>query len=156
FLVDKYLSERRTEDAEEILKLKVANNPKQPDFLIELARFYALGSRQAAMTATLQRLIDNSTEFPDGRLRVGDFYASLGKFDEAIEQYREGVRSDPKNDLLFGRRLSRALAAQRKYDEALQQAEETLKAHPDADARLDRALIWLDQGKPENLTPAIN
>src|ERR1700722_11269475 len=156
FLLGQYRAANKSQDAEDILKLKAANNPKQEDFLLQLARYYAISSKPAEMTATLQRILDHSSDFPDGRLHVGDFYSLLGKVDDAVRLYQEGLAAKPKDPGLYRKRLVRALAVQRKFPEALQQLDTILKADPDdQESKLARAEIWLDQGKPENLDPAI-
>jgi len=156
FLYEQYRAVGKTDDAESILKLKVANNPGKADFILELARYYAAASRPAEMKATLQRMLDRSADFPDSRMRVGDFYNSLGKLDEAARLYQEGLGASPKDPSSWRKRLIRLLAAQRKFPEALQQLDAILKARPDdPESKLSRAQIWLEEGKPEHLDPAI-
>jgi tetratricopeptide (TPR) repeat protein len=156
FLFEQYEAAKRTQEAEDILLLKVANNPKQADYILELARYYAVASKPAEMSATLQKLLDNPADFPDSRMRVGNFYESLGKPDEALRMFQEGVKVDPKHAVEYQKRMVQVLAGQRKFAEAIQQLNEVLKAHPDdRESKLARALIWLDEGKPENLDPAI-
>ena len=156
FLFQQYQAAHRTQDAEDILKLKAANNPKRVDFTLELARYYAATSRPADMQATLQKILDHPADFPDSRMRVGDFYAAIGKADEATRYYQEGLTAKPKDPAVYRKRLTRVLVTQRKLPEALQQVDAILKATPnDQETKLARALIWLEQGKPENLDPAI-
>jgi tetratricopeptide (TPR) repeat protein len=156
FLYEQYRAAGKRDDAENILKLKVANNPGQADFILELARYYAAASKPAEMQATLQRMLDRSADFPDSRMRVGDFYSSLGKLDQAARLYQEGLAASPKNPVSWRKRLIPLLAAQRKFPEALQQVDTLLKARPDdPESKLVRAQIWLEEGKPENLDPAI-
>jgi tetratricopeptide (TPR) repeat protein len=155
-LFEQYHAAHKEQDAEDILKLKVANNPKQGDFLLELARYYAATSKAAEMNATLQRMLDHSPDFPNSRMRVGDFYSSLGRLDEAARLYQEGLAAKPKDPSSYRKRLVRLLAAQRKFPEALQQVDAILKAVPgDQESKLAQAGIWIEEGKPENLDPAI-
>ncbi len=156
FLYQQYHSSGMAAEAENTLKLKVANNPRQADFILELARYYAAAQKPAEVTATLQKLLDRPADFPDGQLSAGDFYASVGKPDDALRLYQAGLQSQPKNSKAYRKRMAAILSAQRKWPDALQQLNIVLKSTPDdSEAKLTRALVWLHEGKPENLDPAI-
>ncbi len=156
FLFEQYQGAHRTQDSEDILKLKVANNPNRVDFLLALARYYAVTSKPAEMDSTLRRVLDHPADFPNSQLIVGDFYSSLGKLDEAARLYQEGLRGSPKDQSSYRKKLIRVLAAQRRFPEALRETDVIVKDSPgDPEAKLARALIWLQEGKPENLDPAI-
>jgi cytochrome c-type biogenesis protein CcmH/NrfG len=70
-----YMIDKRPDDAERILKLKVENNPKSPNYLLQLATHYALPAvnRRTDMDAVIRRMTDEK-QFPDGHLMAGDFY----------------------------------------------------------------------------------
>ena len=156
FLFEQYQLAGKPADSENILKLKVENNPKQAAYLLELARYYAASQNANAVNATIAKLVANKTDFPDGRLMAGDFYGSVGRPEEALEQYQQGLAASPKDALPYRRRIARVLATQKKWPEALVQLEAILKEKPDdQDAKLNRALVWLGEGKQENLDPAI-
>jgi tetratricopeptide (TPR) repeat protein len=156
FLFSEYQRSAKVVQAENTLKLKLANNPKDAGAFLELARYYVATQRPADMTATLQRLVSDSANFPEGRAIAGDFYASLGNADEALAQYSEGLRSSTSNKNLYRRAMARILGSQKKWPETLQQVEAILKDKPDdQEAKLMRAVIWLEEGKPEKLDAAI-
>jgi tetratricopeptide (TPR) repeat protein len=156
FLAEEYTASGQTAEAENILKLKVSNNPKQAAFILELARFYAAAQKPPEVKATVQKLLDDHADFPDGRLLAGDFYNSVGRPAEALMEYQQGTQAKPKDESPYQKRIANILAGQRKWAEALQELNATLKNKPDdQEAKLARALIWLDEGKPENLDPAI-
>lgn len=156
FLFEQYRLGGKTADAENILKLKVSNNPKQAVAILELARFYAMSQNPAGVNGTIDKLLTDKTAFPDGRLIAGDFYGSVGRPQEALQQYQEGLQASPKDPLPYRRRIAGILTGQRKWPEALAQIEAILKEKPeDSDAKLNRAMIWLGEGKPQNLDPAI-
>jgi tetratricopeptide (TPR) repeat protein len=156
FLFEQYNSAGKKAEAENILKLKVENNPKQAAAILELARFYAAAQNANGVNSTIEKLISNKTDFPDGRLIAGDFYSGVGRPAEALDQYQHGLAADPKEQMKYRPRIARILAAQRKWPEALAQIDAILKEKPDdLDAKLNRALIWLGEGKRENLDPAI-
>jgi tetratricopeptide (TPR) repeat protein len=156
FLFEQYELAGKKTEAENILKQKAANNPKQSAPLLELARFYAVAQNAPAVNATIDRLVSDKTDFPEGQLMAGDFFTQVGRPQEALQHYRDGLNAKPKDDLAYRRRLARLLAAERKWPEALEQVDAILKEKSDdPDAKLNRALLWLNEGKPQNLDPAI-
>jgi tetratricopeptide (TPR) repeat protein len=156
FLFGLYQSSGKVIQAENALKLKLANNPKDRGAILELARYYAATRRPSDVASTLQRLLADSVTFPDGRAIAGDFYVGLGNPNEALAQYSQGLQSSSKNKNLYRKAMARILSAQRKWPEASEQVDAILKEKPDdQEGKLMRALIWLDEGKPEKLDLAM-
>jgi len=156
FLFEQYRIAEKEDAAENILRLKVANNPRQIAFIVELARYYATRQKAPEVDATIARLTANPTDFHDARLIAGDFYVSVGKADLALQQFEAGSAAASANKSVYRKRMAPILAAEKKWPEAYQQIEAILKDKPDDDeAKLMRALAWLDEGKPENLDRAI-
>jgi tetratricopeptide (TPR) repeat protein len=150
-----YLSMKRGAEAEGILKLKAANNPKNDAFVLQLARHYASAGNSAEMNATLQRLLNDPKDFPKANLLVGDFYAALRKWDQAFAHFEEGARSNPKEKLVYQQRMTGALMAQGKNTEAAQLVELILKDQPkNTEAHRVRAVLRLQTGKPDNIAAA--
>ncbi len=155
FLYSRYIASGNQGEAEAVLKLKAANNPKEAGPLLELARYYSAAKKPAEMATTIQQLVDRSADFPEGRREAGDFYALVGQPDEALKQYEQGL-AHAKDPSIYRKRMVRVQVAQRKWPAALEQLEVILKAKPDdGEAKLVRALVWLDEGKPEHLDAAI-
>src|SRR5579862_1736014 len=78
-----YARENRLDDAEQLLRLKVENNPKNPNFLLQLASHEFLAKKRTEMDAIMQKLVDEK-QFPEGHLLAGDFYFfRLREFDHA-------------------------------------------------------------------------
>lgn len=156
FLYAQYRAAGKLDEAEGVLKLKVANNPKQADYIVGLSRHYAAARKTAEMNTAIQQLANRPSEFPNGRALAGDFYASINQPDQALEQYRQGLTANPKESALYRKRIVRMLVLQRKWPEAEEQLSMVLKDQPaDSESKLVRALVWLDEGKQENLDPAI-
>jgi tetratricopeptide (TPR) repeat protein len=159
YLFQQYAQAGNAEDAENILKLKVSNNPKEAAYILELGRYYTSVKRPADVAATLKLLTDNRADFPNGRLLAGDFYAAAGAPDLALPQYEAGLQtaSNNKNEKnVYRKRMAALLAAQRKWPDVYKQLQECLKLSPDdQEAKLMRAVAWLEEGKPENLDPAV-
>ena len=151
-----YASAKRVTDAENVLKLKVVNNPSEAGPLLELAAFYASASREADMKGVVQRMVDASGTFPDARLQVGDLYGRLQRWDDALHQYEEGARADSKQRIAWLRKIADVRLAQGKNDEAGQVVDEILKQVPgDPSARGVKASLLIATGKPDNVDKAV-
>ena len=155
-LYRQYISTNRSADAENILKTKIANNPTEATYLLQLARHYASVRNSAEMNNTLQRLLNDPKSAPKVRLQAGDFYAGIGQWDQAFQQFEQGARENPKEKLVYQKRITDALLALRKNTEAAQTVELILKEQPsDGDARRIRATLLLKTGGPENVAKAM-
>ena len=152
-----YQSENRPIDAESILRKKASNNPDNINDALELAMFYAAAGKRDQMTATLQSVLDDPKRFPDARLRVGDFYGALHDWPEALRQYEEGAKTDPKAKIAYLKRISDAWLAQGKGDQAANVIADILKESPNDDsAKAVNASLLLKTRKPENVQAAVN
>jgi tetratricopeptide (TPR) repeat protein len=151
-----YYNANRLADAENILKLKVANNPKQAGYLVQLAGHYARVQKPAEEKAALQKLLDDPKDFPDGQLRAGDFYLAEKDYPEALRHYEAAERNDPKNKAGVDKRALAAMLAASKYDDASHLADQILKTQPkDEVAVRMRADLLIDTEKPENAQRAL-
>ncbi len=153
-----YYRKDRPADAENVLKAKIANNPKQAEYAMQLARYYSERQNPAQMKAVLQRLLDNPKDFPDARLWVGDFYMGQRDYPEAIRFYEEGARSSPdaNRKSVYQNKALLALLAQGKRNEAFRLTEQILQANPNDDNALRlRADLMLDTGNRENIDAAL-
>jgi tetratricopeptide (TPR) repeat protein len=156
-LLQRYLAAKRFGDGENILVRKVANNPQVASYRVQLARFYANQDKPAQMTSALQPLLDHPNEFPQGHLQVGDYYNSLGKREEALRQFQEGARLNPKERIVYEKRLADTFLAIGNREEATKLVDQILRELPsDLDARMFRASLLLDAGSKENLISALS
>ena len=150
-----YMAGKRTDEAEKVIASKVANNPKHPEFLLQQAVHYARVQKPELVKTTIQRLLDNPSDFPMGYLQAGNFYASLGDFDESLRLFEEGAKRNPKDKISYWKRTTSVLLAQEKKAEAAQMVENILKESPkDAESLRMRAVLLLDTRKPENIEKA--
>ena len=69
------LTGKHIEDAEKILQSKVANNPKQTEYALQLALHYARAQKRTEMAAVLRSLLDKPADHPLAYLQAGNFYA---------------------------------------------------------------------------------
>ncbi len=155
-LLQHYVRTNRPDQAEGILKLKVANHPRQSWPLIQLASFYARASRREDMQAALQQLTSNPKNFPDAYRRVGDFYLALREFDTAIRHYEQGVKADPKEATTLRLLMAEAMLAQGRRGDATRVVDQVLKEKPNHDvAKAMRASLLIDPAHPEQVRTAV-
>jgi tetratricopeptide (TPR) repeat protein len=152
-----YVASKNPQAAEDLLKLKVSNNPNRGDFVLQLAAFYAVEEKPEMVSSTIQVLIDRPAAFPNARLGIGDFYNSLGKPDEALKHYQAGVNANPKDTTPYRMRIIQILSSARKWPEAYAQADLLIKERPnDPEPKVAKASLWLDEARSENLDRAIS
>jgi tetratricopeptide (TPR) repeat protein len=152
-----YRSQNRLEDAENILRTKLKNNPLEINDAVELAMFYAAAGKRDQMTATLLRVLDDPKTFPDARLKVGDFYSALHDWPEAVRLYQEGAASNPKDKTTYLKRIADAWLAQGKGEQAAGVVGEILKERPNDDAaKAVNASLLLKTGKPDKVQAAVD
>jgi tetratricopeptide (TPR) repeat protein len=151
-----YRSQNRLADAENVLRSKVNNNPQEIDYALQLATFYASDGKRDQMTAVLKPLLSDTKTHPTAYLKVGDFYLALHDWPEAIRQYEEGSKANPKEKSIYLKRIADAWLLQGKGDQASSVMGEILKEHPKDDtATLVNAALLLKTGKPEKIQTAV-
>ena len=150
-----YIIDKRLDDAERILKLKVENNPKSSNYLIHLATHYLIVDRRADMDAVIRKLTDEK-QFPDGHLLAGDFYYTrLRQTELAKQQYEAGMAALPKDKALYQKRLVELYANSGNFAQANQLVDTLLKDNPkDSDAIAMHAALLLTSGKPDEVNQA--
>jgi len=155
FLYRQYMIEKRFDDAERIMKLKVENNPKSSNYLIHLATHYLIVDRRADMDAVIRKLTDEK-QFPDGHLLAGDFYYTrLRQTELAKQQYEAGMAALPKDKALYQKRLVELYANSGNFAQANQLVDTLLKDNPkDSDAIAMHAALLLTSGKPDEVNQA--
>ncbi len=93
-----------------------------------------------------------------GRRRgVGDFYLRLRDAAAAKNEYEQGIKSDPKDQALYQKRIVNTLLLEGKKDEARSTLGELAKSQPkDDDIQVAQAVMWIEGGKPADVDAAIN
>ena len=150
-----YVLDKRFDDAERILKLKVQNNPKSSSYMLQLAAHYLGVNRRPDMEAILRTLTDEK-QFPDGHLLAGDFYLlRLRDFELAKQQYEAGMAALPKDKEVYQKRLVELYASNGNFAQANQVVDTLLKQNPkDTDAIAMHATLLLTGGKKEQVDQA--
>ena len=152
-----YLQQRQPDRAEQVLKEKIANNPGQGVYLIQLAALYNGMNRKSDMTATLGRLTSDVKTYPNAHLLAGDYYLMVRDYDNAIQQYQQGEKDVPKEKTSYQKRIIEALSLQNKHDEASKVVADLLKQNPkDPEAIAMHAAILLQSGKQDQIKTVIS
>ena len=152
-----YMTDKKTAEAENIMKRKVENNPQQANFRVQLASHYLVTQQKAEFDKTIQALNDEK-QYPEGHLVAGDFYFYRTRdFDAARAQYEAGEKAFPKEQAIYQKRLVELLAGTGKNTEANQLLAALLKENPkDTDAIAMRAALMLTTGDAAQITQAVN
>ncbi len=150
------LRANRIEDAEALLKLKAANNPNDPAWLLQLAQHYYRFNRPADMQQALDRLLSNRKAYPMGPLQVARFYAAARDYDDAMKQLQEGARTDSEHKTDYQKEIAQVLVSQNRKDEAVRLLDRILKANPkDERAQAMRSALLIETGDPRQVQQAI-
>jgi len=156
-LYSQYMREGKTAEGEAILKEKVENNPKQPNFLLQLISHYVVAKQQGKMDEILARLT-NEKRFPEGHMLAGDFFFfRVHAFDLARNQYEMGMKAFPRDKLAYQKRIVELLATTGKNPDANALLNTILAENPkDSDAVAMRAALMLQTGNAEQISQAAN
>ena len=147
-----YMANHREGDAEQLLKNKIAANPGNVLFRLQLARYYLDARKEAEMSGVLKQVLNDAKDFPDGRLAVGDFYAANNRADDALAAFQSGAAQSGKQKAIYQLRSASLLAAMGKPEQALPIIADILKTDPhNFDARALRANIRLRSGSRADL-----
>jgi tetratricopeptide (TPR) repeat protein len=140
-----------------LLKQKVANNPTQAKYLIQLAGHYFFTGKRPEMEATINQLGDEK-KYPEGRLMAGDFYYfRLRDTDNAKAQFEAGIKAFPKAKATYQKRLVEVYVATGKNQQANDMLAAVLKDNPkDSDAIAMRASMMLTTGNRDQINMAAN
>ncbi len=142
-----YTSTNRPADAANILGRKVSGNPKQGEYVLQLASYYSLAHNKPEMDKAMQMFLANSGGATNVHLKAGDFYAATGDWNTALQQYNIGLSQDSTNKVEYKDRIARTLLFQDKKPEALNILNEVLAQDPsDKEALALRAGMLLTGG----------
>lgn len=145
-----YSISKRPVDAENILKNKVAANPKQAGYLLQLADHYRRAGKVPEMKATIATMLNDPKTFPKGLMFAGDFYNQRGDREQALQNYEQGAKAPSSDQLAYQKRAVATLTALGRSDEALSLTDEALRTHgKDPELHMTRALILLSQKKAD-------
>jgi len=152
-----YIGSNRMQEAEQLLKSKSQHNPGAVEPLLQLASHYGATQRASDMAATLDTVVTDSTKFPEGRLRVADFFMMRKQPEEAIKHYQAGISTVSSSNLAaYQKGLARAFVSLGKSGEAEAVFAEILKSNPsDVEAQAGKASLLLAANKKEEALPIL-
>ena len=155
-LFARYTLLKESSQAEAVLREKINNNPADSGAVLELAAFYAGASREQEMKAALQRMLDHPAGFVQVHLKVGDFYQGLRRWDEAVQQYEQGAEADPKEKILYLKKITNVRLAEGRGEQALRAVGEIRKQEPfDEGARAVQASLLLGSGNADKIKESV-
>ncbi len=151
-----YSNANRPADAEKALRSKADNNPRNPDYIVELATHYLLAGNTAEMKNALQRMLNDPKSFPNAQMRVGDFYVQQKKYEDAVRSYQDGAQAYPNQRVDYQKRAMAALLADAKYDDAKRLDDEILRNNPKDEVALRiKADLLINAGGVDNANAAL-
>ncbi len=147
----------RVAEAEDLLKSKVAGNPKNYLPLLQLAAHYQATNRPDDMKRMIESLVSNPRDFPAGRMEAGRFYARLRDYDTARRYFEEGAKNDQNNRARYQKAIADVLILQRRPREAQLILDDVIKQDAkDEEAKAIRAALRVETGDPGQIQLAIN
>ena len=144
-------SEGRLEEAEEIYRRILQNDPKQPHALHLLGVIAYQGGQGESAVQLISQAIALQGNIPDFHNNIGEAYRALGRHEEAITHYRRALALEPVNPGAACN-MGSALIAQGKIHDAIAAYKKALGFKPDfaeAKAKLGAALVRLPKDDPE-------
>jgi tetratricopeptide (TPR) repeat protein len=155
-LVAQYIKDKRTGEALDLMKSKVANLPTDPESRLQLAALYRDLKLEPEMSQTLQTILNDPKKFPRGHAYVGEFFASSGKWDDALREYEAGTRANSKDRAFYQKLSAKVLIVQGERKEAIDKLNQVVTGTPDDDdARAARAFLLRESNDPKQLDLAI-
>jgi len=146
-----YLGQKRTAEAETVLKSAIQNNPKDTQLRLTLAQYYFGTNKRTELIALLNQMKGDLKQFPEAYLQSGDLFQRLNDSDEAIKQYEEGIRKDPSRRNTYLKHEIEAYVRAGKGGLAYETNEQILKNDAkDPEARGLKATFLLDKGDVNN------
>jgi len=119
-----------------------------------LAKIYMVRNMNEEAAVAYSHLARLVPEEPEYLLRMGQFYAKIGKFHKAVEILQQYIDTHP-NDYRGYQYMGLALAADSKYNEALEQLKKAKDLNPDCEICMakimcDIASLYKDMKKYNN------
>ncbi len=143
-------------EAESLLRLKVANNPQNQDFKIQLAEHYCRLSKKNEAFKIADDLLGHGTR-QDSYTRVEEFYRRAGEWNRALAALDLGLKANPEQKLEYLQRKATVVALAGRQKEAIGILDEVLRDKPSArDARKLRAGLLLDSSEKSDRELALH
>jgi tetratricopeptide (TPR) repeat protein len=156
-LYAEYAKKEMINEAESVLKTKMAGNPKLYTTRIQLAAHFFAAKQFDKMTAVLDDYLKLGKEVEKPRLMVGDFYFKIRDFDRSLTQFEAGAKEDSANKHEYQKRIVETYVNMNKKTDAVRMVEQILKEDPkDNEATAMRAALLLQSGTKEQVETAVS
>jgi tetratricopeptide (TPR) repeat protein len=156
FLIVQYLRNNRRADADQLMALKLKNNPNVADFIIQQANYYLATQRRDQAEAVLQSLLAREKEMPDARMKVGDFYSRMRDYDKALSVFADGYKRGGPQANDYRVRMALIQIASGRRAEAMNTVQAVLTEDPKNISALSlRATLELESGDPGKTQQAV-
>jgi cytochrome c-type biogenesis protein CcmH/NrfG len=110
---------------------------------------------ETGMAEVIQE-IGNAPRFPDAQMYIGNFYATMNRGDQALQEFQNGARAHPGRKRDYQKRIAEVLIALGRKPQAITVIKEVLAGDSgDFDARLILAGLDVDSGKTDRLTSGV-
>ncbi|MDQ2840217.1 MAG: tetratricopeptide repeat protein [Acidobacteriota bacterium] len=156
FLFMQYSRANDPAKAEATLRDRVHNDPSNASGYINLANFLTATNRYSEAEPVMRKVLDDKKAFPNAHQMVGDFYVRAKKYDDALVQYKEGLKENPKQAVGYQERIVAVDQLAGRSGEALQLAKEVASKNPkDTTANEVYASLLLQRGTKADLTSSV-
>ena len=156
FLFLVYTAEKDKDKAKAILEERVKNDPSNEVAIVNLAKFQVAENDYAGGEATVRRLLADPSAFPNRFEIVGSFYLGNKKFDQAIQEFQEGIKQDPKKTLAYNEHIVATYQAMNRPDDAMNLARTLAKQNPkDLGINEIYAGMLLQRGTPQSVQQSL-
>ncbi len=156
FLFMQYSRANDSAKAEATLRDRVHNDPSNAAGYINLANFLVATNRYNEAEPVMRKVLDDKKAFPNAHQLVGDFYVRAKKYDEALAQYKEGLKESPKQAVPYQERIVAVNQLAGRPGEALQLAKEVAAKNPkDTTANEIYASLLVQRGTKADLTNSV-
>jgi tetratricopeptide (TPR) repeat protein len=116
--------------AEAVLRDRVKNDPANAVGYQNLANFLMASNRAPEAETLMRHLLEDKQNFPNAHELVGDFYIRAKKYDQALAEYQQGEKEDPKNAVKYQERIVALHAFSGRTDQASQMAKDLAEKNP--------------------------
>ena len=156
FLLVQFMRNNKRADADQIIALKLKNNPNVAEYFIQEASYYVATQRRDQAESVLQYVLGHEKEMPDGRMKVGDLYARMRDFDKALAVFNDGFKRGGPQANDYRVRMALIQIASGHRQDAMKTVEAVLSSDSKNNSALSlRATLELEAGDPNKTQAAV-
>jgi arylsulfatase A-like enzyme/Flp pilus assembly protein TadD len=115
----KYLRDEMFDDAIELLKTIIAENPQIVDGILQLGNVYSKNNMQEEALECFYKVLEKKPDYHAAMINVMNALTRLGRFEKAIEEVNRFFKTFPNDHSLYNE-LGTVYLLQKEYDKALE------------------------------------